>query len=230
MSKVRKVCLIIVACVLVVAAGVMVYLTVQSGKSSNSASEVTTSKTTKKAKLRIRHVSHNDSDSNSSSTSQSSSSEESSRDDQSSKSNQSGWTIAQETHLYNFMNQFGTKMKQKYKEYNGQEPITTLAGEKYPDDLSKRTFKLYSDNSKKTETIDIGWDPSLKKDYDYHVVSIFNCNVGNPEQHITYLFSVHDGQPVALVDQTTNGSDCMVKETANQEVRTAFANIYDGNY
>lgn len=43
------------------------------------------------------------------------------------------------------MNQFGTKMKQKYKEYNGQEPITTLTGEKYPDDLSKRTFKLYSD-------------------------------------------------------------------------------------
>lgn len=66
------------------------------------------------------------------------------------------------------MNQFGTKMKQKYKEYNGQEPITTLAREKYPDDLSKRTFKLYS--------------------------------------------------------------DCMVKETVNQEVRTAFANIYDGNY
>ena len=67
------------------------------------------------------------------------------------------------------MNQFGTKMKQKYKEYNGQEPITTLAGEKYPDDLSKRTFKLYSDNCKKTETIDIGWVPSLKKYYDYHV-------------------------------------------------------------
>ena len=70
----------------------------------------------------------------------------------------------------------------------------------------------------------------MKKDYDYHIVSIFNCNVGNPEQHITYLLSVHDGQPVALVDQTTNGSDCMVKKTVNQEVRTAFANIYDGNY
>ena len=127
------------------------------------------------------------------------------------------------------MNRFGTKMKQKYKEYNGQESIETLAGEKYPDDFNNRTFKMCSDNSKKTETINIGWDPSLKKDYDYHVVSIFNCNVGNPEQHITYLFNVHDGQPVALVDQTTNGSDCMVKETANQEVRTAFANIFEGN-
>lgn len=48
MNKVRKICLIIVACVLVIAAGVMVYLTIQSGKSSNSASEVATSKTVSK--------------------------------------------------------------------------------------------------------------------------------------------------------------------------------------
>ncbi|GMM13919.1 hypothetical protein LABF186_10340 [Lactobacillus amylovorus subsp. animalium] len=196
----------------------MVYLTVQSGKSSNSASEVATSKNK-----------HKGSSTSSSSLSQSSSSEESSSDDQSGKFAQSGWSSDQEAQLASFMNRFGTKMKQKYKEYNGQESIETLAGEKYPDDFNNRTFKMYSDNSKKTETINIGWDPSLKKDYDYHVVSIFNCNVGNPEQHITYLFSVHDGQPVALVDQTTNGSDCMVKETANQEVRTAFANIFEGN-
>ncbi len=222
MNKVRKICLIIVACVLVIAAGVVVYLTVQSGKSSNSASEVATSKTVSKNK-------HKGSSTSSSSSSQSSSSEESSSDDQSSKFAQSGWSSDQEAQLASFMNRFGTKMKQKYKEYNGQESIETLAGEKYPDDFNNRTFKMYSDNSKKTETINIGWDPSLKKDYDYHVVSIFNCNVGNPEQHITYLFSVHDGQPVALVDQTTNGSDCMVKETANQEVRTAFANIFEGN-
>ena len=222
MNKVRKICLIIVACVLVIAAGVMVYLTVQSGKSSNSASEVATSKTVSKNK-------HKGSSTSSSSLSQSSSSKESSSDDQSSKFAQSGWSSDQEAQLASFMNRFGTKMKQKYKEYNGQESIETLAGEKYPDDFNNRTFKMYSDNSKKTETINIGWDPSLKKDYDYHVVSIFNCNVGNPEQHITYLFSVHDGQPVALVDQTTNGSDCMVKETANQEVRTAFANIFEGN-
>ena len=218
MNKVRKICVIIVACVLVIAAGVVVYLTVQSGKSSNSASEVATSKNK-----------HKGSSTSSSSLSQSSSSEESSSDDQSSKFAQSGWSSDQEAQLASFMNRFGTKMKQKYKEYNGQESIETLAGEKYPDDFNNRTFKMYSDNSKKTETINIGWDPSLKKDYDYHVVSIFNCNVGNPEQHITYLFSVHDGQPVALVDQTTNGSDCMVKETANQEVRTAFANIFEGN-
>lgn len=142
MNKVRKICLIIVACVLVIAAGVMVYLTVQSGKSSNSASEVATSKTVSKNK-------HKGSSTSSSSLSQSSSSKESSSDDQSSKFAQSGWSSDQEAQLASFMNRFGTKMKQKYKEYNGQESIETLAGEKYPDD-----FKMYSDNSKKTETED----------------------------------------------------------------------------
>ena len=101
----------------------MVYLTVQSGKSSNSASEVATSKTVSKNK-------HKGSSTSSSSLSQSSSSEESSSDDQSSKFAQSGWSSDQEAQLASFMNRFGTKMKQKYKEYNGQESIETLAGEK----------------------------------------------------------------------------------------------------
>ena len=131
MNKVRKICLIIVACVLVIAAGVMVCLTVQSGKSSNSASEVATSKNK-----------HKGSSTSSSSLSQSSSSEESSSDDQSSKFAQSGWSSDQEAQLASFMNRFGTKMKQKYKEYNGQESIETLAGEKYPDDFNNRTFKM----------------------------------------------------------------------------------------
>lgn len=135
MNKVRKICLIIVACVLVIAAGVMVYLTVQSGKSSNSASEVATSKTVSKNK-------HKGSSTSSSSSSQSSSSEKSSSDDQSSKFAQSGWSSDQEAQLASFMNRFGTKMKQKYKEYNGQESIETLAGEKYPDDFNEKRPKI----------------------------------------------------------------------------------------
>lgn len=154
------------------------------------------------------------------SSSSSSSSEESSSDDVS-------WDDDKESQLADFMDSFGKKMKQDYDEYDGHDSIKTLAGEKYPDDLEKYDFKLYSDDSSKKQTIDIGWDPELEKDYDYHVVSIFNCNVGNPEDHITYLFCVHDDKPVALVDQTTNGDAIMVKETSNQDVRTAFANILE---
>ena len=45
------------------------------------------------------------------------------------------------------------------------------------------------------------------------------------EEHITYLFCIHDNQPIALVDQTTNGNAIKVKETANQDVRKGFAKI-----
>ncbi|MGN1272495.1 MAG: DUF4767 domain-containing protein [Lactobacillus sp.] len=159
-------------------------------------------------------------ESDSDSSSSSSSSEESSSDDIS-------WDDDKESQLADFMDSFGKKMKQDYDEYDGHDSIKTLAGEKYPDDLENHDVKLYSDDSSKKQMIDIGWDPELEKDYDYHVVSIFNCNVGNPEDHITYLFCVHDDKPVALVDQTTNGDAIMVKETSNQDVRTAFANILE---
>lgn len=139
------------------------------------------------------------------------------------------WSATKESQLADFMKTFGKKMKQKYDEYDGQHSLKTLAGQDYPEIFEQTDFKLYSDHSSKTERIDIGWDPLLKKDYDYHVVSIFNCNVGNPETHITYLFCIHDQQPLVLVDQTTNGEDVMVKETANHEVRDAFNEIATGN-
>lgn len=160
-------------------------------------------------------------DSDRSSDSESSSSE----NDSDRSSDKLNWSDDKEEQLSDFMASFGKKMKQDYDEYDGDEPLETLAGQKYPDDLDSRTYKLYSDSDPDGDKINIGWDPDLKKDYDYQVVSIFNCNVGSPEQHITYLFAIHDNQPIVLVDQTTNGSDCMVKETANKDVRNAFANI-----
>ena len=121
-------------------------------------------------------------------------------------------------------------MKQDYEEYNGDDSIKTDAGETYPDDFDDRTFKLYSDDDKDGKKIDIVYDPDLEKDdYDYHVVAIFNADVGNPGQHITYFFCVYDNEPVVLVDQTTNGDDCMVKETDNKDLKSSFAKILTSN-
>lgn len=138
------------------------------------------------------------------------------------------WNDDKEAKLAEFMAGFGKKMKQKYQEYTGDKELKTLSGEEYPAILSQMPFRLYSDDSNDTQKIDIEWDPSLKSDAEYKVVSIFNCNVGAPEAHITYLFCVHDNQPVALVDQTTNGNDVRVKPTANSDVSSAFANIIEG--
>ena len=49
------------------------------------------------------------------------------------------------------------------------------------------------------------------------------------EQHITYLFCVQDNHPIVLVDQTTNGNYIAVKETANKDVKSGFADIINGD-
>lgn len=138
------------------------------------------------------------------------------------------WNDEKEQKLAEFMSEFCKNMKQKYQEYTGDKELKTLSGEEYPSVFHQFTFRLYSDSSKDTQRIDIQWDPRLKTDAEYKVVSIFNCNVGAPEAHITYLFCVNDNQPIVLVDQTTNGDDIRVKPTANTDVSGAFANIITG--
>lgn len=136
-----------------------------------------------------------------------------------SEASQDAWTSSQETKLASFMSTFGDKMDQNYDEYTGDTTIKTSAGQSYPTNLNKVKF----DGDK----INIGWDPELKKDYDYHVVSVFNFNDDDHDQHITYLFVVHDGKPIAMVDQSS-GSSYEFKETANKYVREAFSDIWSG--
>lgn len=142
------------------------------------------------------------------------------------------WNDSKEEKLSDFMSDFGDKMDQDYDEYIGDEQLKTRAGEEYPDIFKDGKMKLVDDSDKdadESESIDIGWDPELKKKYDYQVVSIFNYNDDDAAQHITYLFCVHDNQPIVLVDQTTNGNYIAVKETANKDVKSVFADIINGD-
>lgn len=136
------------------------------------------------------------------------------------------WDDDKEEKLSDFMSDFGDKMDQDYDEYTGDDSLETHTGQKYPDIFDDADFERSDDDD---QEIDIGWDPDMKKDYDYHVVSIFNYNGNSAEEHITYLFCIHDNQPVALVDQTTNGDAVKVKETENKDVQKAFANIVNDN-
>lgn len=142
-------------------------------------------------------------------------------------SDQLSWDDDKEEKLSDFMSDFGDKMDQDYDEYTGDDSLETHAGQKYPDIFDDSDFERTDDDDQK---LNIGWDPNMKKDYDYHVVSIFNYNGDSAEEHITYLFCIHNNQPVALVDQTTNGDAVKVKETENKDVQKAFANIVRGKY
>lgn len=141
-----------------------------------------------------------------------------------------GWTNSQDDQLYSFMSDFGDKMDQDYTQYNGEDSLDTAGGESFPEDLRDLDVNLNG------ETINIGWDPELRRNYAYHVVAIYNYDgtkgatdeEDDDEAHITYLFSVHNGRPVVLVDQTPRSTDGIeVKETANNDLRTGFANIYE---
>lgn len=144
--------------------------------------------------------------------------------DSDSKSSDKLWTSNQEADLSDYMKFFGDQMDQNsYEEYNGHTPLKVNSGVEYPNVFKDKTFKL---NDK---TINIGWNPDVTKGnskYDYNVVAIYNYDKGTVEFHITYLFCFDkDGNPVVLVDQTTNGDDIRVSKTENKYLNEAFNKI-----
>ncbi|KRN00904.1 hypothetical protein FD18_GL000724 [Lactobacillus taiwanensis DSM 21401] len=147
------------------------------------------------------------------------------------------WSNNQNDELISYMDEFGKKMHQSYEHYNeGEDDLVTLAGEHFPRDISEDTypFKLSSRDHdsrdpKDMETIKLKWNPQvINKDNGsdtYNVVAIFNHNGKSAEDHITYLFCFYHGEPVALVDQTTNGGYVVVHPTANQDLASHFKEI-----
>lgn len=144
------------------------------------------------------------------------------------------WSDEQRDRLISYMDEFGDKMHQPYSHYTGSGSITTAAGQEYPSFLSEGKFKLSSGEKdsrdpEDMDSINLKWNPDVTdKDNDsntYNVVAIFNYNGKSAEQHITYLFCFYHGEPVALVDQTTNGEYTVVHATANHDLTSNFEEI-----
>ncbi|MCI5813270.1 MAG: DUF4767 domain-containing protein [Lactobacillus sp.] len=153
----------------------------------------------------------------SSSTTQSVS--QSSQSDNHSDSKQSSelWNDSKDQQLSEFINKWAPTMGQSYTKYDGQNDLRTKSGMHYPSDLSQTTVN--------GSNASIGWAPSGKGSYDYNVVALYNYDrPGNAATHITYAFAFHDGQPVALVDQSTNGTPDWTP-TKNADVASNFERI-----
>lgn len=144
------------------------------------------------------------------------------------------WSSNQNDELISYMDEFGDKMHQSYEHYTGSGSLTTAAGQEYPNWLSQGRFKLSSGDRDSRDpedmsSINLKWNPQVDKEEDeddtYNVVAIFNYNGKSAEQHITYLFCFYHGEPVALVDQTTNGDYTIVHATANKDLTSHFEEI-----
>lgn len=131
------------------------------------------------------------------------------------------WNDKKDDQLESFINQWAPTMHQSYTKYDGTNSIKTVTGAHYPADLSQESVN----NTNST----IGWSKDGEGNYDYNVVAIYDCNSGSTTQRITYFFAFHDGQPVALVDQTTNGP-LVAAPTKNTDVSSSFSAIANGTY
>ncbi|WP_309295931.1 DUF4767 domain-containing protein [Limosilactobacillus caecicola] len=130
------------------------------------------------------------------------------------------WNQSKDQQLLSFMNQWAPTMGQSYTKYDGKHDLATKAGMHYPSDLSKTTVN--GSNSS------IGWSSNGKGQYDYNVVALYNYDrPGNAATHITYAFAFHNDQPVALVEQSTNGTPDWT-QTKNTDVESNFEKIATG--
>ena len=146
------------------------------------------------------------------------------------------WSSTQNDELISYMDEFGDKMHQSYEHYTGNGSLTTAAGQEYPNWLSQGRFKLSSGDRDSRDpedmsSINLKWNPQVDKEKDeddtYNVVAIFNYNGKSAEQHITYLFCFYHDEPVALIDQTTNGDYTIVHAPANKDLTSHFEEIVE---
>ena len=139
---------------------------------------------------------------------------------QTAKQSSALWNHQKDQELTTFINQWAPTMGQSYTKYDGHHDIKTKSGMRYPKDFGMTTVNGTHDS--------IGWAPSGKGRYDYNVVALYNYDLpGNAATHITYAFAFHDGEPVALVDQSTNGTPDWTP-TKNADVSSNFAKIAGG--
>lgn len=129
------------------------------------------------------------------------------------------WSTAKDQQLKAFIAQWAPTMGQSYTEYDGKNSLRTSTGTTYPDALQGITIRGAATGT-------IGWAPTGEGQYDYNVVAIYNYDGSQPPlpNHITYVFAFHHGQPIALVDQTRDGSP-ILSPTQNAAVKANFTQI-----
>lgn len=150
-----------------------------------------------------------------SSTSQSSSTAQQGRVSTKTRQTAALWNQSKDDQLQDFINDWAPTMHQSYDKYTGSETLTTSAGNEYPHDLSRVSI----DGTHPS----IGFTRDGRGSYAYKVVAIYNYDDDN-DGHITYFFTFHDGQPMALVDQSSSDTPDLT-ETKNTKVKEQFAEI-----
>lgn len=143
------------------------------------------------------------------------------------------WNQSKNQKLASFMQKWGTTMNQQYKSY-GPENNTNFYGIAFPQQFNQTLLKV--DN----QPVSMKWSNDGTGNADYNVVAIY-CDSDTAQamnEHL-YLFTFHNGNPVVLITQQTNGNVTKAanngpddglhfKETSNQDLANGFKAIANG--
>ena len=146
---------------------------------------------------------------------------------------QSLWNQSKNQKLASFMQKWGATMNQQYKSY-GPGNNTNFYGIAFPQQFDQTLLKV--DN----QTVSMKWSNDGTGNADYNVVAIYcDSDTAQPMNEHLYLFTFHNGDPVVLITQQTNGNvtksanngpddGLHFKETANQDLSNGFKAIANG--
>lgn len=126
------------------------------------------------------------------------------------------WNNDKDSHLEDFMKQWGEVMNQTYTKYDGTNNIQTASGMNYPQDFNSATVN--------GQNVSMAWNKKGTGKNDYNVVAIYNYNKSSSSS-ITYAFTLADGKPIVLVNESSGNN---WSETKNKSLRENFVNIFDG--
>jgi hypothetical protein len=136
------------------------------------------------------------------------------------------WNSTKAQKLNTFMSEWGSVMDQQYEESTISSPVS-FYGLKFPQDLSEIRFKVNESDAS------IEWSNSGTGNKDYELVAVYSdaATAPNMGAHL-YFFALHQGSPVTLITQQTNGDvqheGLYFKPTANKSLSNGFATIIDG--
>ena len=142
--------------------------------------------------------------------------------------NTSLWDNDKAQQLQKVMDQYAAENDLKILKFDGTHSLNTAGLNKYYVNGQKVTVEMSNDGQGNS---------------DYNIVALYNHNLRNAnasEFHDTYIFAFHNGQPVLLLDRTTNGDKIQTQTVDNlntaereqyniQALQASFAQIAGNN-
>jgi len=135
------------------------------------------------------------------------------------------WNATKTQQLSAFMGQWQAAMGQTYQgTYNGATP--NHLGIVFPDAIT--SGQLNGRVSLGGQLVNLTWSTNGENGQAYQVVAVATGNQSKLGFPTTYLFCIHNQQPVVYMSQTTNGNIFYIQNTQNAALQAGFAKIVAG--